>query len=61
MILLAGHGVTTPDQHYRFLPYDYDANRIERTTIPDFDLHDLLTKIGGKKIFFFGLFAEKSG
>jgi WD40 repeat protein len=53
MIFLAGHGVTTPDQHYRFLPYDYDASRVERTTISDGELQDYLTKIGGKKIFFF--------
>jgi WD40 repeat protein len=53
MIFLAGHGVTTPDQHYRFLPYDYDADRVERTTISDSELQDYLTKIGGKKIFFF--------
>lgn len=53
MIFLAGHGVSTPDQHYRFLPYDYDANRVERTTISDSELQDYLTKIGGKKIFFF--------
>ncbi len=24
MVFLSGHGVTTPDQHYRFFPYDYD-------------------------------------
>jgi Caspase domain len=53
MIFLAGHGVTTPDQHYRFLPYDYDDSRVERTTISDGELQDYLTKIGGKKIFFF--------
>jgi hypothetical protein len=53
MIFLSGHGVTTPDQHYRFLPYDYDSNRVERTTISDSELQDYLTKIGGKKIFFF--------
>src|SRR5262249_7872603 len=22
MVFLSGHGITTPDQHYRFLPYD---------------------------------------
>ena len=33
MIFLSGHGMTTTDQHYRFLPYDYDPNRVERTTI----------------------------
>jgi WD40 repeat protein len=53
MIFLSGHGIKTPDQHYRFLPYDYDANRIPRTTISDSELEDYLTKIGGKKIFFF--------
>jgi caspase domain-containing protein len=53
LIFLSGHGVTTPDQHYRFLPYDYDPDRVERTTISDSELQDYLTKIGGKKIFFF--------
>jgi hypothetical protein len=53
MIFLAGHGITTPDQHYRFLPHDYDANRLARTTITDSELQDYLTKIGGKRIFFF--------
>jgi WD40 repeat protein len=53
MIFLSGHGVTTPDQHYRFLPYNYDPDHIERTTISDSELQDYLTKIGGKKIFFF--------
>ena len=53
MVFLSGHGITTPDQHYRFLPYDYDPERVERTTISDSELQDYLTKIGGKKIFFF--------
>src|SRR5262245_13158332 len=53
LIFLSGHGVTTPDQRYRFLPYDYDPDRVERTTISDAELQDYLTKIGGKKIFFF--------
>jgi WD40 repeat protein len=53
MVFLSGHGITTPDQHYRFLPYDYDSGRVERTTISDSELKDYLTKIGGKKIFFF--------
>jgi WD40 repeat protein len=53
MVFLSGGGVTTPDQHYRFLPYDYDPDHIERTTISDSELQDYLTKIGGKKIFFF--------
>lgn len=53
MIFLAGHGIKTADQHYRFLPYDYDESRIPRTTISDSELEDYLTKVGGKKIFFF--------
>jgi uncharacterized caspase-like protein len=53
MVFLSGHGITTPDQHYRFLPYDYDPKRVISTTISDSALQDYLTKIGGKKIFFF--------
>lgn len=53
MVFLSGHGITTPDQHYRYLPYDYDDSRKERTTISDTELQDYLTKIGGKKLFFF--------
>jgi WD40 repeat protein len=53
MVFLSGHGMNTPDQHYRLLPYDYDPDRVERTTISDVELQDYLTKIGGKKIFFF--------
>lgn len=53
MVFLAGHGIRTPDQHYRFLPYDYDPDRVERTTVSDYELRDYLTKIGGKKLFFF--------
>jgi uncharacterized caspase-like protein len=33
--------------------HDYDSGRVERTTISDFELKQYLTKIGGKKIFFF--------
>ena len=53
MVFLSGHGITTPDQHYRFLPYDYDAKRPISTTVSDPALQDYLTKVGGKKIFFF--------
>jgi WD40 repeat protein len=53
MVFLAGHGITTPDQHYGFLPYDYDADRVARTTIDDWELKKYLTKIAGKKLFFF--------
>lgn len=53
MVYVSGHGMTTSDQRYRFLPYDYDENRVVATTIRDSDLQDYLTKIAGKKIFFF--------
>lgn len=53
MVFLSGHGITTPDQNYRFLPYDYDSGHVERTSISDSELKDYLIKIGGKKIFFF--------
>jgi hypothetical protein len=53
MVFLSGHGATTPDQRYRFLPYDYDEHRVNGTTIRDSDLQDYLTKIAGKKVFFF--------
>jgi WD40 repeat protein len=53
MVFLSGHGMTTNDQHYRFLPYDYDDLQPVATTISDSQLRDSLTKIGGKKIFFF--------
>jgi WD40 repeat protein len=53
MVFLSGHGMTTTDQRYRFLPYDYDAHRVNGTTIRDSDLQDYLTKIAGKKVFFF--------
>lgn len=53
MIFLSGHGMNTPDQHYRFLPYDYNPNRIERTTVSDAELQQYITKIGGKTLFFF--------
>jgi hypothetical protein len=53
MIFLSGHGMETSEPHYRFLPYDYDSDDIELSTIADFQFLDLLTKIGGKKIFFF--------
>jgi uncharacterized caspase-like protein len=52
MVFLAGHGQTAPDQSYQFLPYDYDPNRIERTTISDWELLGYLKKVVSKKIFF---------
>jgi WD40 repeat protein len=53
MIFLSGHGITTADRHYRFLPYDYDPEHIQLTTIKDTDLQEYITNIGGKTIFFF--------
>jgi Caspase domain len=52
MIFLSGHGVNTPDQHYRYLPYDYDPKRIERTTIADFEFQQFIGNIHGKTLIF---------
>ena len=48
MIFLSGHGMNTPDQHYRFLPYNFDPDHKERTTISDSDLQQYITKILGQ-------------
>jgi Caspase domain len=53
MIFLSGNGVNTPDQHYRFLPFDYDQTRIDRTTIADTEFQQYISKIHGKTLFFF--------
>jgi uncharacterized caspase-like protein len=53
MIFLSGHGISTPDQQYHFLPYDYNPSRVERTTISGAELKEYITKIGGKTLFFF--------
>jgi uncharacterized caspase-like protein len=52
MIFLSGHGVNTPDQHYRYLPYDYDPRHIERTTIADFEFQQFIGNIHGKTLIF---------
>ena len=53
MIFLSGHGMNTPDQNYRYLPYDYDPTQIELTTIADFEFQQYIDKIHGKTLFFF--------
>jgi len=53
MVFLSGHGINTPDLHYRFLPYNYDPDHMNLTTIADFELQQYITKIGGKTLFFF--------
>jgi uncharacterized caspase-like protein len=52
MIFISGHGVVTSDQVYRFLPYDYDPAKIERTTVRNVEFQDFLSKIGGKVLVF---------
>jgi len=52
VVFISGHGTVTPDQIYRFLPYDYDPDRIERTTVRSADFQDFLSKIGGKVLVF---------
>jgi hypothetical protein len=53
MVFLSGHGVNDTRQHYRFLPYDYDPNRLERTTIADTEFQQYIGNIHGKTVFFF--------
>lgn len=52
MVFISGHGVVTPDQVYRYLPCDYDPDRIERTTVRSVEFQDFLSKIGGKVLVF---------
>ena len=52
MVFISGHGMVTPDQTYRFLPYDYNPNKIERTTVQGAEFRDFLSKIGGKVLVF---------
>jgi len=52
MVFISGHGVVTPDQVYRFLPYNYDPDKIERTAVRDVEFRDFLSKIGGKVLVF---------
>jgi hypothetical protein len=53
MVFISGHGMKTSDQRYRLLPYDYDPDRPERTTINDAELQQYLVNMGGKTLFFF--------
>ena len=52
MIFISGHSVVTPDQIYRFLPYNFDPGRIERTTVRSIEFQDFLSKVGGKVLVF---------
>jgi hypothetical protein len=52
MVFISGHGVMTSDQVYRFLPCDYDPDRIERTSVRSIEFQDFLSKIGGKVLVF---------
>jgi uncharacterized caspase-like protein len=52
MIFISGHGLVTPDQVYRFLPYDYDPDSVLLTTVRSVEFQDFLSKIGGKVLVF---------
>ncbi len=52
MVFVSGHGVVTPDQVYRFLPCNFNSDRIERTTVRSVEFQDFLSKIGGKVLVF---------
>jgi WD40 repeat protein len=52
MIFISGHSVITPDRLYRFLPFDFDSDRIERTSVRSVEFQDFLSKVGGKVLAF---------
>jgi len=52
MVYLSGHGVQGADKRYRFTPYDFDPDRLERTTVTDTDILDFIGKVGGKTVVF---------
>ncbi|WP_165741869.1 caspase family protein [Candidatus Thiosymbion oneisti] len=52
ILYLAGHGITGPQGHYRFLPHDTDQGRLRRTTLKDTDFKDFLGAVAGKTILF---------
>jgi hypothetical protein len=51
MVFLSGHGITTPDRHYRFLLYDFDSGDLKRTLILDYDLQQYLVDVGASRCF----------
>jgi len=52
MIFISGHSVITPDRFYRFLPFDFDSDRIERTSVRSVEFQDFLSKVSGKVLAF---------
>jgi uncharacterized caspase-like protein len=52
MIFISGHSVVTPDQVYRFQPYDYDPDDYLLTTVRSAEFQDFLSKVGGKVLVF---------
>jgi uncharacterized caspase-like protein len=49
---ISGHGVQGADKRYRFTPYDFDPDHLERTTVTDTDGLDFIGKVGGKTVVF---------
>jgi WD40 repeat protein len=52
MVFLSGHGVVGADQVYRFLPCDFNEDKLRRTTVRSFEFQDFLSNIGGKVLVF---------
>lgn len=61
MVFISGHGMRTPNQHYHFLPYDYDPAHRNLTTIAEAELQQYLANIGGKKLLFIDTLFRSSG
>ena len=52
MVYLSGHGVQGGDKRYRFTPYDFDPDKLERSSVKDSDILDFIDKVHGKTVIF---------
>jgi uncharacterized caspase-like protein len=52
MVYLSGHGVQGGDKRYRFTPYDFDPDKLERSSVKDSDILDFIDKVHGKTLIF---------
>ena len=52
MVYFSGHGIQGEEKEYRFISYDYDQDRVDRTTITSDDIQRFLRKVGGKTFVF---------
>jgi WD40 repeat protein len=52
MMFLAGHGMNDNTGKYYFMPYNADPDKLLRTGVPQTDIHDTLSSLAGKAVFF---------